>query len=66
MLTLALVDKVATEGGKDATIPKGEGERMSLRVGQGEPEIITVSRVDKWERELCRRRRGLTSGLRLG
>ena len=61
MLTLALIDRVATEGGKVATIPEGEGERISTRAGQREPEIMTVSRVDEWERESCRRRRGLTS-----
>jgi len=47
---------VATEGGRDPTIP--EGERIPMRAGQGEPEMMTVSRVDERERELCRWREG--------
>ena len=54
ILVLALIDKVATVGGKDSMIP--EGESIWSRAGQGEPEIMTVSRVDEWERESCRMR----------
>ena len=66
MLTLALVDRLETDGGKDATIPEGGGERISTRAGQREPEIMTVSRVDERERELCRRREGGCGRRRIG
>jgi len=56
MSVLASIDSVATEGGNDSTIP--EQERSSMRVGQGEPEMMTVSRFDERASELCRWRTG--------
>ena len=56
MPALALIDSVTTEGGRDPTIPAGE--RSSMRAEEGSPEMMTVSRVDERERELCRWRKG--------